>query len=509
MPTIRTSQSHPLQVNSLAAGSGRLGLTLCPGKQQPRSLTGGWARDLDLDLAALREAGAGALVTLMPGSELRSVGVSPVGLGAGARAAGLEWHHLPIRDVDVPDAAFEEAWCYAGPRLHRHLQRGALVVLHCLGGLGRSGTIAARLLVEQGESAATAIARVRAARPGAIETPAQESYVHACRSLSDPTYRDRALGCLLGGAVGDALGYCVEFDRLETIRARFGPEGIREPIRQDGRLIVSDDTQMTLFTLEGLLRSGTEGEALEFIRLAYGDWLHTQGQAGGGYQRAGELAREPVLHALRAPGNTCLSALRAGGRGAPDAPLNHSKGCGGAMRVAPIGLLPDRYGPAEAFQLAARAAALTHGHPSGYWSAAVVAGTVRGLLDGAEPVAAITACLELLRGQPGGEETLVAVTTALELAAADVAPGVALRRLGEGWVGEEAVAVAVYAALKGDDFPRVLAIAANHDGDSDSTAAIAGQLYGAWKGLETLPHDWVVDLDVLAVSLRLARGLFN
>lgn len=508
MHTIRSSQTHPLRVDSLSAGPGRLGLTLCPGKHQPRAMTGGWARDLDLDLAALGEAGAAALVTLMAGPELQAVGVSPEGLRAGAQAAGVEWHHLPIRDVDVPDAAFEDAWCYAGPRLHRHLQRGALVVLHCLGGLGRSGTIAARLLVERGEPAATAIARVRAARPGAIETPAQEAYVHACRPLADLAYRDRVLGCLLGGAVGDALGYGVEFDRLETIRARFGPAGIREPIRRDGWLIVSDDTQMTLFTLEGLLRSGA-GDALESIRLAYLDWLHTQGQAGGGYRPSGELVREPVLHALRAPGNTCLSALRAGGRGTPAAPLNHSKGCGGAMRVAPIGLLPGRYGLAEALQLAARAAALTHGHPSGYWSAAVVAGTVRGLLDGAEPVAAITACLELLRGQPGSEETLTAVTTALELVAAGEAPQPALRRLGEGWVGEEAVAVAVYAMLRGGDFPEVLAIAANHDGDSDSTAAIAGQLYGAWQGLATLPHDWVADLDVLAVSLRLMRGLFG
>ncbi len=183
------------------------------------------------------------------------------------------------------------------------------------------------------------------------------------------------LGCLLGGAVGDALGYAVEFDHWQDIKARFGAKGISQPIEHDGKIRVSDDTQMTLFTLEGIVRSKggiekNETDALvENIRLAYLDWLYTQEEQRGGHKPAGKIATDSRLRQRMAPGNTCLAALRAGGSGSPEKPINDSKGCGGVMRVAPLGLVP-KWQPTEAAGLAARAAALTHGHPSGYVSAA-------------------------------------------------------------------------------------------------------------------------------------------
>jgi ADP-ribosyl-[dinitrogen reductase] hydrolase len=158
------------------------------------------------------------------------------------------------------------------------------------------------------------------------------------------------------------------------------------------------------------------------------------------------------MHADRAPGNTCLSALRAGGRGMIGKPINDSKGCGGVMRVAPIGLV-RQLSPEEAFRLAAEAAALTHGHVSGYLSAGMMAAILRHLMDVADILGAIESSLSILATYPGHDETTAAVRNAL--AAVRAKPGdhsAAIQALGGGWVGEEALAIAIYSALSADTF---------------------------------------------------------
>ncbi len=152
---------------------GRIAFTRCPGRRDP----GAAARCLREDLAAIRAWGAGLLVTLVEAQELDLLGVPD--LGARARAAGMAWLHLPIVDFGVPDAAFESTWITAGEAIRTRLRAKRDVLLHCRGGLGRSGTIAARLLVELGTDPETAIAAVRAARPGAVETAAQEAHIRA------------------------------------------------------------------------------------------------------------------------------------------------------------------------------------------------------------------------------------------------------------------------------------------------------------------------------------------
>jgi ADP-ribosyl-[dinitrogen reductase] hydrolase len=314
---------------------------------------------------------------------------------------------------------------------------------------------------------------------------------------------EKRAACLIGGAVGDGFGYAVEFSSTAVIRMRFGRKGMREPqFSREGRLVVSDDTQMTMFTLEGMLRGlGHGGESGE-IRRAYLDWLDTQGESLEGFQPVGELAHERVMRARRAPGTTCLSALADGGGGTIEQPINNSKGCGGVMRVAPCGLFPSLRSRPATFRLGAESAALTHGHPSGYLSSAVLAVLVRELLEGAEPEDAARLALVELDGWCGREETVRAVEAALEMAAAG---GKDVARLGQGWVGEEALAIGICSALVADDFRETLAIASNHDGDSDSTASIAGQIRGAWQGMSGIPADWIEPLDVLELLLSLVE----
>jgi ADP-ribosyl-[dinitrogen reductase] hydrolase len=169
----RTSLTHPLLIADTGHG---VGLTLCPGKTDAHAMSGAWQRDLTLDLDTIAAWGARALVTLVEPHELRLLGVT--GLPEAARAR-FDWVHLPIPDGGVPDAAWETRWAEAGPALHRHLDAGERVVVHCRGGLGRAGLVAARLLVERGLPPDEAVRVVRAVRPGAIETAAQERYVAA------------------------------------------------------------------------------------------------------------------------------------------------------------------------------------------------------------------------------------------------------------------------------------------------------------------------------------------
>lgn len=329
--------------------------------------------------------------------------------------------------------------------------------------------------------------------------------------MTSNSYANRVRGCLFGGAVGDAFGYAVEFLRLDSIKEIYGEGGIQKPELNAGMHIVSDDTQMTMFTLEGLLRAtrGDPDDIVAQVRLAYLDWYATQSQPIPSWKPAGRLYLQDSLRCRRAPGNTCLSALDQDGYGTLDTRANDSKGCGGVMRVAPIGLLKE-LSPTQALEIGAQTAAITHGHPSGYWSSGALAAIVRLLFDGIDIASASEQTAHLLSDKPESGEVTRAIDAALAAArntTQHAESGVS--SLGEGWVGEEALAIGIYAALKGKSFQRVLSIGSNHDGDSDSTASIAGQIYGAWKGDSDLPEKWVEKLDVIEPLRNLIEALIS
>jgi ADP-ribosylglycohydrolase len=333
-----------------------------------------------------------------------------------------------------------------------------------------------------------------------------------------PEEADKVRGCLFGGAAGDALGAPVEFERLEAILETFGPAGVTDLAGAFGRVgAVTDDTQMTLFTAEGLvrmhLRAASRGvdATVSVIAHAYARWLHTQGEeppALPGNAIDGWLVGVPELRHRRAPGNTCLQALRTGPEGGIEKPLNDSKGCGGVMRVAPVGLYPAV--PRDAvFGLACEAAALTHGHPTGYLAAGAFAEIIACIArDGLALDAALDRAERCLFDWPrdGAAETIQAIEAARYLARPGngiAASPTAVESLGGGWVAEEALAIGVYCSLVARDFRSGILLAVTHSGDSDSTASICGNLLGAIGGLSSIPSGWIDRLDVADTIRRI------
>ena len=343
-------------------------------------------------------------------------------------------------------------------------------------------------------------------------------------AVPHPSVESRIHGCLLGGALGDSLGYAVEFDSISRIRERFGPEGLQDFTRLDGGSHFSDDTQMTLYTVDGLVEvlewanEGVGADTNACLWLAYLRWLATQDvplppSAPAPLPRW--IDGHDVLRHRRAPGNACLSGLSTGEMGTVYRPVNpDSKGCGTVMRSAPFGLIPHI--PAESvYKLSSDAASLTHGHPSARQSAGAFSLIIHNLIQGKGLRSAVESALAHTRALAEPCRELVGrLDSALRSAAAAgpegngiLSPEELVRTLGEGWVAEEALAVAVYSVLatapgsgnQGVDpqahFQAAVRLAVNHSGDSDSTGSIAGNILGAHYGQACLPSDWLEALE--------------
>lgn len=343
--------------------------------------------------------------------------------------------------------------------------------------------------------------------------------------------------CLLGGAAGDALGYAVEFTSWQSIQEKYGKEGIRRyQLNSQGVAEISDDTQMTLFTANGLLfgatRLATRGIAAYwdcYVEAAYLEWLQTQTGDRDEKWHSCWLRDIPAMNHRRAPGMTCINALTSLKQ--HQEVRNYSKGCGGVMRVAPVGLFYARILPAtpehqemiidEMMEVTGRIAGCTHKHPLGYLPAAALAYIIYRLVQLAPQEAEdkletiIGASIDQLRHSFAGKEKSIKslhalINMAVDLSKTDAPDETCIRRIGEGWVGDEALAIAVYCCCKyRKDFEKAVCAAVNHSGDSDSTGAICGNMMGAMLGLDAIPSYYLENLELKEVIQEIASDLFN
>lgn len=368
--------------------------------------------------------------------------------------------------------------------------------------------------------------------------------------------------------MGDALGYAVEFIDEETIRHRYGPEGIREYELDErtGKALISDDTQMSLFTANGILNDLYRQHLLkaavpvdQCCMMSYFDWLLTQQYT---YEEAQALPREkkvwandedtwvswiaedPRLYSRRAPGNTCLSSLSMKkhlweqycenarhdyGMFSDEEfkeishtlfwprkfPCNQSKGCGAIMRIAPYGcILPFRNIEAMG-RRAADIGAVTHGHPLGFIPAAVLAHVVNRIVYPKKDLSLKEIVLEARETTrrnfyqtPYIDNLLAMIDLTLELSENDSPDLENIHRLGEGWTGDEALCIGLYCSLRHpDDFSEAIISAVNHNGDSDSTGAVAGNIVGALVGYDHIDEKWKKDLELEDLILELSEDL--
>lgn len=310
---------------------------------------------------------------------------------------------------------------------------------------------------------------------------------------------DRIKGCLIGGAVGDALGAPIEFLEWSAIRTKFGPEGIKDFFAVYGVTgAITDDTQMMLFTAEGLLRAYVRGSSRGIcnvpavIHHALLRWLMTQDyQPSTAVSMDGWLVGEKALWSRRAPGNTCISALRASQYFGFLAE-NNSKGCGAVMRVAPCAFFGN------AFDFAAESGRLTHGHPTGYLAAGLFADILQRMANGRKSLEhALTESLSAHGDKPGMEETrLVLERVLFYFSEGYCATPERIDEFGGGWIAEEALAIGVWCALTATSFEQGVINAVNHSGDSDSTGLIAGHLLGIQHGVAAIPARWFERLEL-------------
>lgn len=346
-----------------------------------------------------------------------------------------------------------------------------------------------------------------------------------CRAARKP-FEDAVRGCMVGGGAGDALGYPVEFSSEKEIRYTFGEAGITsyQCDKESGLAVVSDDTQMTMFTATGILYGYTRGhmrgimsDVPDYVLEHYKDWLHTQIESAEGSCQSW-LRDIPELYVRRAPGRTCLDALTKG------EPVERSKGRGGVMRVAPVGLYIDGDSPRVSLEElmkidrdGAAVAALTHGHPLGSIPAAALVHIINRIVygqctfgDGLYDIVAECRMVteKMYAEEPYLPQFLKKLDAAVEFSKNAASDLENIRNLGEGWVAEEAFAIALYCSLRyQDDFSKAIIAAVNHDGDSDSTGAITGNIVGAAVGYQRIDSKWKKNLEFHKLLLTLADDL--
>ena len=341
--------------------------------------------------------------------------------------------------------------------------------------------------------------------------------------------KDKVKGCLYGGAAGDALGYVIEFMRENEIFSDYGKNGIESySLGKNGKALISDDTQMTLFTAAGLLAWKAHGgnSARNYVRQAYTDWLITQmfdyadrNMIKEHSERISWLSEEERLYSTRYPGNTCLHSLIELNKSKKliddyiTDVRNNSKGCGGIMRTAPIALLFEDIEKADTE--AAQMSAITHCHSLGYMPSSVMAHIINRIVFSPNGqslkeivIDAKNAVSEMFRKDENTEYLTNMIDMAIRLSENGEDDLKNIHKIGGGWVAEETLGIALYCCLKYEnDFSEALIVSVNHSGDSDSTGAVTGNILGALVGFERIEDKWKEHLELSDVIDRISEDI--
>lgn len=331
---------------------------------------------------------------------------------------------------------------------------------------------------------------------------------------------------MVGGAVGDALGYPVEFITDIEIFDRYGKNGITEYELNEDVALISDDTQMTLFTANGLLLGitrtilkNTKMPLHIYIDFCYKEWYMTQTNRFPLKLKSSNtwLINIPELFANRYNGATCVNGIRNPEMGTIENPLNNSKGCGGVMRVSPIGIFDfgDTKTIEEIDMLGADVSALTHGHELGYIPASALVHILQRIvhnemtiLEAVEDM--IVTINKLFSNTKHINEFVSLMKKAVKLSKNNIDDLEAIEMLGEGWVAEETLAIAIYCSLKYfNNFEKAIISSVNHSGDSDSTGAVTGNIIGAYLGYENIPEKFTNNLELHNTILEIADDLHD
>ena len=586
----KTSETDPLRIDHMRPhgnAAGLIGLTFCPGKKQKYSLSGvTWNRDLETDINKIIYWGGvkTAVLTLITNEEMSELKIEELPIKLAEK--NIQWFHIPIEDANIPDENFEINWKRLSPLFRKMLKESYSILIHCKSGLGRTGTVASMLQIDCGADPNEAIRNVRQIRKGTIENFRQEKYVKTYKPESEAGFeflevkekedrdsiiqinsvgktdivekinlsnfasrfiggfddrikerKDRIRGCFLGGAFGDALGYPIEFLNLASIREEFGKSG-RTSLGDWGG--ISDDTQMTLFTAEGIIRyqyrfavKGLADANSCFYR-AYSRWLHTQehtydkNKAGTSEKEvlSGSLFEMPELNHKRAPGTTCINALV---NGSAD---SESKGCGSVMRVAPVGLLyiKDKVGNNDMlYSNASDISSITHDNTYSVDSCKLFSELISYLASGLDLEISIQLLVNSIISGSFDEGVVFLLMKAINLYKRNNPVEDLIKQLrdpnnkepGEGWLAGEALAISVMCTLRAVNFEAVdywddngkttaflkgVRIAVNHDGDSDSTGSLTGQLLGTLFGCNLLESNFSFSEDT-DDSVSILKGL--
>ncbi len=330
--------------------------------------------------------------------------------------------------------------------------------------------------------------------------------------------------CLIGGAVGDALGAPIDSMSMDQVRSNLGDQGLTDFTECYGRLgAITDNTQTALFTTEGLILSRVRQEykndqgVIASVYHALLRWLYTQNttQENTLIQNHGTcsivdgvLTGFKELFNQRSPDKITLSALTSNKMSTPKDPVNQNKGCSGVARAIPVGLAFDD--PEKAFYFGCQIAALTHGHPTAYLSAGTFGALISLIMSELSLETAIEESCHILKSHQHHDETLRSISNAVDITGRPIPEPEVINEIAINWTAAEALGVSLFCCLEAkNNFKKGVLLSVNHSGPGSTSGTITGSILGTINGMDAIPQNWLSELELQELIEETATDLFD